>query len=292
MAKKRKKATNYKLVKILLFLLVISTICLFHQPLSGVLQNMLQAKENKVVVATKVEKKQSTKSLEIPAPLSNRPEQILRRKGYTTSYNQKWKMPNWVAWELTSEELQVRESRTNEFLPDPDIPESQAVTTNDYKGSGYDRGHMCPAGDNRWHWKAMQESFYMTNMCPQNRKLNGGDWRKLEEKCRDWAKQAGSIYIVCGPIVTSKNPEKIGRHHRITVPDAFFKVILSMNGDTPSALGFIYQNKAESHPLNSYLHPIDQVEQLTGIDFFPSLPDDIEDKVEANSDINQFIRSF
>jgi len=193
---------------------------------------------------------------------------------------------------LTREELQVRESRTNEFLADPDIPESQAVTTNDYKGSGYDRGHMCPAGDNRWHWKAMQESFYMTNMCPQNRKLNGGDWRKLEEKCREWAKQAGSIYIVCGPIVTSKNPKTIGRHQQITVPDAFFKVILSMNGSAPSALGFIYQNQTGNHPLSSYVHPIDQVEQLTGIDFFPNLPDEIENKVEAQSDLNKFLRLF
>lgn len=125
----------------------------------------------------------------LPAPLKNVPEQILHRKGYITSYNREHKIPNWVAWELTPEKLIERESRTDKFLPDPDLPENQAVTTDDYKRSGMDRGHMCPAGDNRWHWKAMQESFYMTNICPQNHNLNRGDWKELEDACRLWTKK-------------------------------------------------------------------------------------------------------
>ena len=84
---------------------------------------------------------------------------------------------------------------------DPDLPENQAVTTDDYKRSGMDRGHMCPAGDNRWHWKAMQESFYMTNICPQNHNLNRGDWKELEDACRLWTKKEGKLYIVCGPVL-------------------------------------------------------------------------------------------
>lgn len=98
-----------------------------------------------------------------------------------------------------------RESRTDKFLPDPDLPESQAVTTDDYKRSGMDRGHMCPAGDNRWHWKAMQESFYMTNICPQNHNLNRGDWKELEDACRLWTKKEGKLYIVCGPVLYRQN---------------------------------------------------------------------------------------
>lgn len=131
----------------------------------------------------------------LPRSPKNTPEQILYRKGYTVSYNKETKIPNWVAWELTPEKLIERESRTDKFMPDPDLPESQAVTTDDYKRSGMDRGHMCPAGDNRWHWKAMQESFYMTNICPQNHNLNRGDWKELEEACRLWAKKEGKSIL-------------------------------------------------------------------------------------------------
>ena len=107
-----------------------------------------------------------------PAPMKKgTPERILRRRGYITSYNSYTKLPNWVAWELNREKLVERESRTDKFLPDPDLSPAEAVTTDDYKRSGWDRGHMCPAGDNRWHWRAMQESFYMTNICPQNHNL-------------------------------------------------------------------------------------------------------------------------
>ena len=117
----------------------------------------------------------------LPAPLEGRSEKILVRRGYTVSYNLKHNLPNWVAWELTPDKLIERESRSDKFLPDPDLPEDAAVTTDDYKRSGWDRGHMCPAGDNRWHWRAMQESFYMTNICPQHHNLNRGDWKELEE---------------------------------------------------------------------------------------------------------------
>lgn len=141
----------------------------------------------------------------LPAPLKNVPEQILHRKGYTTSYNREHKIPNWVAWELTPEKLIERESRTDKFLPDPDLPENQAVTTDDYKRSGMDRGHMCPAGDNRWHWKAMQESFYMTNICPQNHNLNRGDWKELEDACRLWTKKKESYTSYAVLSFTGKN---------------------------------------------------------------------------------------
>ncbi|MBO4985510.1 MAG: DNA/RNA non-specific endonuclease [Bacteroides sp.] len=224
--------------------------------------------------------------IEIPAALKKRSELILKRKGYTTSYNREWKLPNWVAWELTPEKLIEREGRTNDFLPDPDLPEKEAVTTKDYKSSGYDRGHMCPAGDSRWHWKAMQESFYMTNMCPQNHKLNSGDWKELEEACRRWAKQEGRIYIVCGPILYQGNHKTIGKQadRRIIVPEAFFKVVLCMESNPPRAIGFIYKNEGGNRPMSSYVNSVDQVERITGIDFFPALPDEIEAKVEAACD--------
>lgn len=169
--------------------------------------------------------------------------------------------------------------------PTPDLPEHEAVTTDDYKGAGMDRGHMCPAGDNRWHWKAMQESFYMTNICPQNHNLNRGDWKELEESCRRWAQEEGKIYIVCGPILYDQRHRTIGKKHKITVPEAFFKVVLCADSNPPKAIGFIYKNASGNHPLDSYVNTVDEVERITGIDFFPALPDEIEEKVEAEYDL-------
>lgn len=222
----------------------------------------------------------------LPAPLKSTPEKILVRRGYTVSYNLEHNLPNWVAWELTPEKLIERESRTDKFLPDPDLPADKAVTTDDYKRSGWDRGHMCPAADNRWHWRAMQESFFMTNICPQHHNLNRGDWKELEDACRDWAQKEGKIYIVCGPILYRQKHQTIGHEHRITVPEAFFKVVLCPGSTPPRAIGFIYKNTAGNHPLDSYVNSVDQVERITGIDFFPALPDEVEDRVEAECDLS------
>ena len=228
----------------------------------------------------------SLKDVEIPAPLKGVPERILKRKTYTVSYNRTLNLPNWVAWELNRERLVERESRTDKFLPDPDLPIAEAVTTDDYKRSGWDRGHMCPAADNRWHWKAMQESFYMTNICPQHHNLNRGDWKELEDACRDWAEKEGKIYIVCGPILYKQQHQTIGREHRVTVPEAFFKVVLCTTSKPPKAIGFIYKNTAGNHKLDYYVNSVDQVERVTGIDFFPALPDQVENAVESRFDLS------
>lgn len=227
-------------------------------------------------------------NLERPAAIKNRSERVLKRMGYVTSYNKHWKLPNWVAWKIDKSRLKKNESRTNEFLPDPDLRTSEAVTTNDYKGSGFDRGHMCPAADNRYHWKAMQESFYMTNICPQDRKLNSGDWNDLEEMCRFWAEKEGSLYVVCGPIVKSKNPQTIGRKQKVVVPDAFFKVILSTAGKQPRAVGFVFENKNTRQHLGKYARSVDEIEAMTGINFFPALPDEVEVMVEKQYNLRSW----
>lgn len=223
MARKGRKGRKQKQSKGLLYLIIlICIVCICYEPIAGALHINLPAAVTELSEKTPV-KATSTEAISVknvlyPAPLKNTPEQILYRKGYTVSYNKETKIPNWVAWELTPEKLIERESRTDKFMPDPDLPESQTVTTDDYKRSGMDRGHMCPAGDNRWHWKAMQESFYMTNICPQNHNLNRGDWKELEEACRLWAKKEGKIYIVCGPVLYRQKHRTIGKKHKITVP--------------------------------------------------------------------------
>ena len=228
-----------------------------------------------------------TNSLEIPLSPKGKKELILKRKNYTLSFNNETNLPNWVAWRLDKEKLVERVSRKGYgFKPDPDINPSQAVVTQDYAHSGYDRGHMCPAGDSRWSGEAMKESFYMTNICPQHPNLNGGDWHELEQACRRWAEKE-KLYIVCGPILYRKalNPP-IGKEHQIRVPDAFFKVILTgVERGKPRAIGFIYKNSASNRPLDSYVNTINQVERITGLDFFSALPDDVENKIEKEYDL-------
>lgn len=211
------------------------------------------------------------------------PEQILKRTGYVASYNKTNLLPNWVAWHLTAERTEGSAKRSGvDFAEDTEVPEPRA-TDWDYYNSGYDRGHMCPAADNKWSKKAMEESFLFTNMCPQNGNLNRGDWNEMEMACRKWAKKYGDLYIVCGPILYKGKHKTIGKN-KVVVPEAFFKVVLR-TGDDPQAIGFIYKNTSGNRPKDSYVNTVDEVERITGIDFFPSLPDDVEKKVEAECDL-------
>lgn len=211
------------------------------------------------------------------------PEQMLERTCYVASYNKTTRLPNWVAWHLTAERTEGSAKRSDvDFAEDTDVPEPRA-TDWDYYNSGYDRGHMCPAADNKWSKKAMEESFLFTNMCPQNGNLNRGDWNEMEMACRKWAKKYDGVYIVCGPILYKGKHKTIGKN-KVVVPEAFFKVVLR-TGDDPQAIGFIYKNTSGNRPKDAYVNTVDEVERITGIDFFPSLPDDVENKVEATADI-------
>lgn len=214
------------------------------------------------------------------------PSMILERAGYVTSYNKKTKLPNWVAWHLTAENTKGSHSRKGiDFMEDEDVPTPRADDW-DYYNSGYDRGHMCPAGDNKWDSEAMRQSFLFTNICPQAPGLNRGDWNEMENACRSWARENGDIYIVCGPILYKGRHKTIGKH-KVVVPEAFFKVVLCMRG-TPKAIGFIYKNEDGNRPKGDYVNSVDEVERITGFDFFQSLPDDVEQAVEATADLNEW----
>lgn len=215
----------------------------------------------------------------LPAKLHGRSEQIIRHSGYIVSYNPDWLIPNWVAYELTPDEAAGEVPRGKKFVPDP-LVEGRSAVHRDYTNSGYDRGHMAPAADMKWSQKAMAESFYMSNVCPQNQKLNRDDWNDLEETCRQWAKKFGAVYITCGPIYDSKRPKRIGKH-QVAVPDRFFKVILINRQTNPVAMGFVFPNKAHHQKLERYMVSVDSVEKITGMDFFSKLPDKVEDKIES-----------
>ena len=220
-----------------------------------------------------------------PAPLSSVSEQIVPKKAYIVSYNKDTKTPNWVAWHLTADHTDGPVRRMSNFYEEENVPAPRA-TLEDYKGSGWSRGHMCPAGDNKWDETAMYESFSLVNVCPQNANLNSGLWNSIEIDSRRWANRFGDVYIVCGPVFMNREHETIGEN-KIFVPEAFFKVVLCLSG-SPKALGIIVRNTDGNKKRDLYYNSIDQVERITGIDFFPSLPDDIENQVEAEVNIDNW----
>jgi endonuclease G len=190
-----------------------------------------------------------------------------------------------VAWHLTDSHTRGSVQRHDEvFSEDEDIVKNQRATHDDYYNSRYDRGHMCPAGDNKWDSQAMTQSFLFTNICPQNHGLNKYEWNDLEIQCRDWAREYGAIDIVCGPIFSSTDDQKTIGRNKVWVPDAFFKVILCRQGN-PKAIGFIYRNEGKKQTQEEALRSVDEIETLTGIDFFPSLDDATETRIEAEASL-------
>ena len=221
----------------------------------------------------------------IPAPLSDHSEQILRHKAYVLSYNKDTRIPNWVAWHLTADHSDGTVPRSNDYREDPDVPTPRA-TNEDYKNVSWTRGHMCPAGDNKWDERAMSESFLLSNMCPQTASLNTGLWNRLEQSCRNWAQKYGDLFIVCGPVLLNTKHETIGVN-KVVVPEAFFKVILCLRG-TPKAIGFVIRNNDGKKKRDQFVNTVDEVERITGIDFYPALPDSIENKVESYANLEDW----
>lgn len=219
--------------------------------------------------------------------VTNTPCQLIEHVGYTVCYNTKWHIPNWVAYEFTYDEVNgdIPRKGNDVFMHDPQA-KGTIVNKYDYSKSGYDRGHMAPAGDMKWDKKAMTESFYLSNICPQTHSLNDGDWRILEERIRAWVRKYGTLYIVCGPLI-SDNPQTIA-NGKIAVPYALFKVILRKKGDGYEAIGFVFKNDETRGPLSSYAVSVDYVEELTKIDFFSPLPDEAEEQAECDFNLSSW----
>ncbi len=208
-------------------------------------------------------------------------EQIIYNTGFCLSYNQSWLISNWVAWELTKEEAYGKNPRFDLFIPDPKV-NGKSATTEDYSSSVYERGHMIPSAEVKWNTKAMEESSYYSNICPQSHNFNSGIWKRLEKRCQGWAKFHGKVWICTGPIV---NPsyKTIGTN-KVVVPAAFFKVVCTEKKGKYHSVGFIIPNGTDQDNIWDYLFTVDEVEAITGHDFFFNLPDSIERDIEARID--------
>ena len=213
--------------------------------------------------------------LEFPATLPN--EKIISHTGYSFVYSEEHEQAKWIAYELTKEETNSLFERTDKFLVDPMVSTGTAENS-DYANSGYDKGHLAPAADMGWSAVSMKESFYFSNMSPQLPGFNRGVWKRLEELMRTWASDYNAIYIVTGPVLKSGLPTIGG--NRVSIPLEYYKVILDYTQPEIHAIGFILPNASSSASLNTFAVSIDEVESRTGIDFFPTLPDDQETKLE------------
>lgn len=208
-------------------------------------------------------------------------------EGFRLAFNPSNKTPDWVAWELLGRETDGTTVRSDRFWQDADL--EGCPTTGDYARSGYDRGHLCPAAEQKWNPKAMEDCFVMANMCPQDHALNSGAWNTLENKERAWSQRDSAIVIVAGPIYEKSDTKRIGES-RVRVPGAFFKVIVAPYADNPRGIGFVFPNMSSPGSMENYVTTIDDVEKLTGLDFFYNLPDDIEDKVESTASFREWNR--
>lgn len=223
--------------------------------------------------------------LEMPEVTVTDSTRLVQYEGFTLLYNLNRLTPQWVAWELEEHETDGTVGRCSGFKVDCSLDFPQA-DNDDYRNSGWDRGHMAPAGDMKWSATAMRESFYYTNACPQNRNLNGGVWKSLEEKCRSLAQDYGRVWIACGPIYRECAYGCIGPH-KVAVPDAFYKVLLVRRCGRYHGIAFICDNRAGRRPLEEYVTTIDEVEAVTGLDFFCGL--DAKDEASAESQVEMSI---
>src|SRR6056297_1671284 len=213
--------------------------------------------------------------------------QIIEHGSYTLSYDEKHEQAEWVAYELTASEINGSYDRTDNFRRDPKV-ETGSASLIDYKGSGYDRGHLAPAADMSYSRTAMSQSFYLSNMTPQEAGFNRGIWRQLESQVRDWARNNGSLYVATGPVLSGNYKEEIGPND-VSVPTHYYKVILDYERQSESkAIAFMLPNEKGDQSLKEYATTIDAVERRTGIDFFHELPDHVEKKLEGSVDVDEW----
>ena len=207
---------------------------------------------------------------------------------YTLSYNEFHEQAEWVHYYLDINELKESVERTNDFRYDKSVSTGSA-SLNDYKYSGYDRGHLAPAGDMKINRNTMSESFLLSNISPQNSSFNRGGWKKLESQVRVWAEKNNLYVITSGVLEDDLN--KIGLNG-VSVPRNFYKIIYEPINQ--KMIGFLMPNAKISKPLSTYVVNVDKIESITGIDFFTEIEDDFEEILESQIDMSSwdFISTF
>lgn len=209
--------------------------------------------------------------------------ELVKHHYFTLSYAEAHEQAYWVFYELTKEEIGGTAERTDDFREDT-LVSTGSATLADYKGSGYDRGHIAPAADMAFNNTAMSESFYFSNMSPQHPSFNRGYWKKLEAEVRNWAYDRGQLFVASGPVLVSEY-EQIGPN-KVSIPEFYYKVLLDTVKRT--TIAFLMPNIKCKGDLMDYVVTVDSLEHLTGIDFNAHLPDSIEQQIEAKDNKTQW----
>jgi endonuclease G len=244
---------------------------------------LLEKQESQEVIEKGIEIKGDTNVFFLPTSTTG---QVIHHEGYSLSYNEKYEQAEWVAYELKKSHL----SNTNYKRPYFEI--DKAVKTNaahwkNYKQSGYDKGHLCPSGDRKYTKAAHDETFLTSNISPQTHDFNSGIWNTLEQKVRFWADKYDGVYVVTGGVLKGELPT-IGEEG-VAVPNYFYKVLLDYNNGNPKAIAFLMEHENSNNSLYNFAVTIDTIEHLTGIDFFPNLNDDLEEKLESSNNFKNWI---
>lgn len=214
----------------------------------------------------------------LPSSTTN---QIIQHDYYTLSYSEKHEQAEWVAYELKKSYIRNSDFKRPYFIEDPKVKTGSADWRN-YKKSGYDKGHLCPAGDMEFALKAYNDTFFTSNISPQIHDFNGGVWNRLEQKVRYWATKYDGIYVITGGVLQS-SLKKIGKEE-VSVPNYFYKILMDNSNGQYRMIAFLVPSKKSDKPLYEFVVSVDNLEKMTGIDFFPKLNDKVENSLEKKSD--------
>lgn len=238
-------------------------------------ENITETTET-INVPTSGNKSENTDFSYLPTSTTN---EIYAHKGYTFSYDETHEQSEWVAYLLEDGKWKYSNLERPLFEQDP-IVTTESAHWGNYKKSGYTKGHLCPAGDRKQSQELFDETFFTSNASPQLYDFNAGVWNRLENKVRYWAGKYDGIYVVTGGVLT-EDLEVIGKED-VSVPKYFYKVLLTK--DKTRMIAFLVPHEKSNQPLYKFVVSVDEIEQKTGIDFFPKLEDAKENKLESNKD--------
>lgn len=265
--------------------LLISAFILLVGKQSVKLQAEIFQNTNRIVadLDSKVEN-QTNRNLSFYLPKSTT-SQIVEHSYYTLSYNEQAEQAEWVAYELKKDYVRNSNFKRPFFIEDPKVI-TQSADWRNYKKSGYDKGHLCPAADMEFNLDAYNDTFFTSNISPQLHEFNSGIWSRLEQKFRFWAVKYNGLLIVTGGVL--KGSLKTIGDEEVVVPNYFYKIALNYSNGNCKMIAFLVPNEKSSKPIFDYVVAVDQIESITGIDFFPKLEDKLENNLEKNVNISSW----
>ena len=227
------------------------------------------------------EKRKNSEVLDVALLPSTSYGNMVQREHFVLSYSEPHEQAEWVAYPLKREHLTQDDRKRPYFIEDPKV-KSKSADWRNYRGSGYDRGHLVPAGDRRFSEQAYNETFYTSNISPQDRDFNAGIWNRLEQKVRYWCKRYGDLVVITGGVLDG-NLEEIGEED-VDVPEAFYKIVYRETENGTEVISFLIPNRESNLPLQNFVVSLDELEEKTNLDFFQKQPKAWQNKMESRAE--------